>query len=37
MKMRDRQVDKQAAREEMQQAFDDWLSKQKLFQRDANR
>ena len=37
MKMRDRQADKQAAREEMQRAFEEWLSKQKLFQREANR
>jgi hypothetical protein len=37
MKMRDRQADKQATREEMQRAFEEWLSKQKLSQGEANR
>jgi hypothetical protein len=37
MKMQDRQANKEAAREEMQRAFEEWLSKQKLVQRETNR
>jgi hypothetical protein len=37
VKMQDRRVDKDAAREELQRAFEEWLSKQKLSQQEANR
>jgi hypothetical protein len=37
MKMRDRKADKEAARDEMHRAFEEWLSKQKLSQGEASR